>query len=273
MFRAWGVFGAAMLSGYSAMAQGPVAFPPEQSAQQPAGAVASPPAVPSAAPAPAPVSAPDVVVLKNGDRLRGTIAELAHDHPVTIVLVSGQTRTIDWGEVSYAGPADREPVTQSAEPAPAPVVVSVAPPGQQHVRLLSNERRVDFFYRASGAKDGFHRLCTTPCARDLPNGTYQFGIQPADGDEVIPLRTVLVDVPTTLTGEMERRSGARGVGALILTLSFVGACVATYVVKTADHPGLGLPVLVYTPPIIGGVVGLGLVLTSDGASLAVAQKP
>src|SRR5260370_35501748 len=72
---------------------------------------ASPPAVPGAAPAgsagvapqPTPVvaapSSPDVVILKNGGMLRGTIGELNPNAAVTIITVTGATHPIPMGEV------------------------------------------------------------------------------------------------------------------------------------------------------------------------------
>src|SRR5688572_477116 len=61
-----------------------------------------------AAAAPA-VSAPDVVRLKNGGLLRGTISELVPGQTVTIVTASGKTRELPMAEVDYAGPADKDP--------------------------------------------------------------------------------------------------------------------------------------------------------------------
>ncbi|HVU05042.1 MAG TPA: hypothetical protein VHE30_25005 [Polyangiaceae bacterium] len=64
-------------------------------------------------------SAPDVVMLKDGGLLRGTIAELVPDKRVVIVLITGDKRTFSMKDVTYAGPAANAPGAATA-PAPAP---------------------------------------------------------------------------------------------------------------------------------------------------------
>jgi hypothetical protein len=59
-------------------------------------------------------AAPDVVRLRDGGLLRGTIAEYAVGDHVTIVLITGETRRIAAGELRYAGPAQDEPTAGAA---------------------------------------------------------------------------------------------------------------------------------------------------------------
>lgn len=253
----WGFGIALLLSSQAAWAEEAAAPPAEQPVQ-----AVTPPA------------APDVVVLKNGDRFRGTIAELARDRAITIVLVTGETRKLDPSDVKYAGPAEREPFER---PAPAPVPhargLDDAPPGQQRVRLLSNEPRTEFFYRPSGQAVAFTSLCIAPCASPLPNGAYQFGLKAANEDNITPLRTVLIDVPTTLTGEIERRNGAHTAGAIVILLSVLGASLTTVYAKTSDHPSEALGIMGYGAALAGAAVGITLALAPRGASLRVSQTP
>lgn len=57
-----------------------------------------PPSAPSAP------SAPDIVRLKTGGLIRGTISELVPGDYVMVVTVAGHTRTLAMADVEYAGP-------------------------------------------------------------------------------------------------------------------------------------------------------------------------
>lgn len=59
--------------------------------------------------APARVPAGDVVRLRNGGVLRGTIAELIPGDRVVIVTAAGDRRELPMSEVTYAGPVDGSP--------------------------------------------------------------------------------------------------------------------------------------------------------------------
>lgn len=235
-------------------------------------------------------SAPDLIVLKNGDRLRGTIAELSHDgEPIVIVLITGKTRKVDSSYVRYAGPADREPPDPQAQaapvPAPAPTPRANAAPEPsanpsglakttyQRLRLTSNER-TEFFYRPDGEAVGFESLCTAPCASTVPNGTYAFGVKLAGGEHVLPLRSVLVDTPTELTATVSRRTGTRGAGVLLICLSLLAAGATTYYLKSNDYPGTDvLAAYGYGTSLVALSVGVTLSLVDDKASLSVTQAP
>jgi hypothetical protein len=108
-------------------------------------AVAAPPetnqpdATPTAAnvPASAPSARTDIVKLKNGGIVRGTLDENLPGEYVVITTPSGTTKRFEWNDIEYAGPADastaparptdQEPPVQavsaaSADGAPAPAV-------------------------------------------------------------------------------------------------------------------------------------------------------
>lgn len=71
------------------------------------------------APAPAaPSAAPDVVLLKNGGMLRGLIVELVPDQSISLLLPTGETRTIPMDDVSFAGPSEAVPWKRPPEAAP-----------------------------------------------------------------------------------------------------------------------------------------------------------
>src|SRR5688572_540615 len=66
---------------------------------------------------------PDIVRLRNGGMLRGTIVELKPGETVEILLLNGETRKIPMADVEYAGPAETPP----EEPMPAPEPLGTVP--------------------------------------------------------------------------------------------------------------------------------------------------
>src|SRR6188768_1348287 len=95
------------------------AFSGRAFAQAPAaGATKAAPAPATGGAAPAPASAPDVVRLKNGGILRGTISELVPGDYVSIVLITGEPRRVLYADVQFAGPANEAagaPVARTPE--------------------------------------------------------------------------------------------------------------------------------------------------------------
>src|SRR4051794_21414836 len=84
-------------------------------------ALAEPPPAPapSVAPKPAPASPaspPDVVKLKDGSLLRGTIVELKAKEFVQIQLLTGEVRRLGMDQVEYAGPANGMKLADSQAP-------------------------------------------------------------------------------------------------------------------------------------------------------------
>lgn len=72
---------------------------------------------------------PDVVMLKNGGMLRGTIQEMDPQGNVVIQLADGEKRTFPMTDVKYAGIASGAPGAEPPPaPAPAPAPPAYAPP-------------------------------------------------------------------------------------------------------------------------------------------------
>ncbi|MDH5676939.1 MAG: hypothetical protein OEZ06_32785, partial [Myxococcales bacterium] len=68
--------------------------------------------------APVAPSAPaDLVLLKNGGLVRGTISELVPAEKVVIVTITGEARSYPMAEVEYAGPASGAPSAKPISPA------------------------------------------------------------------------------------------------------------------------------------------------------------
>lgn len=89
-----------------------------------------PPAETTTAPAPPPAPPPDVVRLKNGGILRGTILELTPDAPIVVQLPTGEIRRIPWADAMDAGPVKPRAPDPVAEPEqPAKVKKRLRSPG------------------------------------------------------------------------------------------------------------------------------------------------
>jgi hypothetical protein len=155
-------------------------------------------------------SAPDVVRLKNGGMLRGTIAESEPGQSVTIVLLTGETRKISAADVTYAGPADAAP---STPPPPPAVAAPAAPPAvsadangngnaQQFAVVHAAEARIDFVSDPEGSTlfrrshtagfghgyaalaTGYDEVCTAPCNASMPSGTHTFAVAKSGGSPI-----------------------------------------------------------------------------------------
>lgn len=214
------------------------------------------------APSPAPAtpsngtaaSAPDVVRLKNGGLLRGTISELVVGESVTIVTVTGKTREFPMAEVEFAGPADKAPSAAPATSTPpaTPTAASAMPArasgevkpyvvreGQEARLHLTSTPEGLTFHRQTGSAmaigrggsayaEGYERLCTAPCDITVPAGTEVIAL--SQGNEP-PRVAEPVSFPageSRLVGSFESRAGVRAAGWIILASSVVVGGVMLY---------------------------------------------
>ena len=152
-------------------------------AQEPASQAAPPPAPPKTQPVPAPVVEPvpysisatgpytaapytpggDVVYLKGGGMLRGTLLEEIPGDHVSVELAPGQLAQVPWDRVQRIARAGATP--------PAPVVIE--PPANAAtvtVRIESEEAAV--LERREGRRWGI--VCSAPCNQAMPlDGSYR----------------------------------------------------------------------------------------------------
>lgn len=231
-------------------------------------------------PAPAAsAAASDVVRLKNGSLLRGTISELLTGESVTIVTVTGKTREFPMSEVEYAGPADRDPAAAArpasvaAQPAAADVEARVSPEatkvrpyvtrdGKEARLHLTSEPEGLTFHRQTGSAvalgpggsayaTGYDRLCTAPCDITLPAGTEVLAL--SDGDESPRVAEPISFPPgkSQVVGNLESRAGTRIAGwtiagaSLIVGVALVYSSFSSQEVCGQDF-GLGLGRSCYT---------------------------
>lgn len=151
------------------------AGPPETDEPPLAAPAAAPAAQGESAPAPEALG-DDQVVLNNGGMLRGQVVESMPDSHVTIV-VAGETRRIEWAEVSdvkmghFADNTAVEPAPQAApagepEAAVGRPLVHMDVKGNKPVqlRLITSEGYVSG-YNVSGRSMTFTTVCQSPCDR------------------------------------------------------------------------------------------------------------
>ena len=119
---------------------------------------------------------PDAVVLTNGAMFRGTVTEAVPGQHVTVSLATGSSRTFEWSEVRYAGPAAERPPTA---PVPPP------PPGS----APSFEPRL-----TDSTTEGADRLGASPpsVATGSPSGAYSVASGP---ESVVPPAPATPSVP------------------------------------------------------------------------------
>lgn len=208
---------------------------------------AQPDAPPSAvAPAPAVVAQaappPDVVRLKNGGMVRGTIAEYLPGEHVSIILMSGETKRFEAAEVAYAGSAASEP-RPSSEPAhPGDMQdLTTSSEVQPLVTVRSNKARIHLsakgpepltFYLLSGtasagygrgiSADAFTRICAAPCDANIAAGSYTLGLAPPDQAALRVKTMVDIHDGDELVGTYRSARGTRAAGWIIFAVSLIG---------------------------------------------------
>ena len=181
---------------------------------------------------------PDVVELKNGGMLRGTISESVPGEYVTIVLITGETRKIADSEVRRAGrdtgraPVEPAPVSApSSAKAEFPKRVSddrkaqpfaVVHAAEARVKVVSVPQGNTLFVRsAAGAALAYDELCTAPCEVSLPAGTHTFAVAEPDGK---PRKAAPLTLPagqTTVLARYTSRTDVRvavGLGGGVATV-------------------------------------------------------
>lgn len=237
--------------------------------------------------APAPASAPppqvetqaaaaptDLVVLKAGGMVRGTVLSSVVGEPVHVQLADGTARKFDFDAVAYAGPASAFVSTPvAATPRVDPGLVRVRFVGEEKDLVLyrhagrslsrgsGHGKTEDFSFRVR--TENWERVCAAPCEATV-NGTEQrFAIGQGDEDPV-DAGALRLNTDAEILGAYEDNTLER----VVLIGSGVAAMVAGGLVLADDkksYLGGGL--------LLGGI-GLstaGLYFVGDDAR--VSQRP
>ena len=201
---------------------------------------------------PTPVApAKDVVKLKNGGLLRGSIAELVPGEFVVIVLITGETRRVPAAEFDYAGPdqqssegaeSDEEQAEEGDEEEEAEEEEEETPArrrrarkggpsmdqgsGEELVSVNSTSAPLKVYVRAPSEGDGsgktYSELCKTPCDVYMKSGEYEMALSALDSDEPVAARErVSIDGTANLEATYQSRSGLRGGGVVIMLIGAV----------------------------------------------------
>lgn len=195
----------------------------------------------------------DVVLLKDGGMVRGTIAEMVAGEEVTIVTLTGKTRTFSMRDVDYAGPVSKMPspeakaepkVADRDDPKPAPEVTKqplVTVHGEEARLSLVSKDAVTFHRRSAsavgtgGVAVGYDVMCTAPCEVSVPSGTYRLGLSKHGGAAIEADEDVVVFAgPSTVEGNYVDRSGLRRTGWIVFGVSAAVTALAPFVLTEED---------------------------------------
>lgn len=238
-----------------------------------AGTATTPPSAPSVADPPtAPTGGADVVVLRNGGLVRGSIVELVPGDHVVVRSLVGTVRTFAMSEVEYAGPErNRPPSTGTRADVPGGSTDDErssddrqsdggAGRGETTVRpeIVVTTRRVRLSLRARDGEDltfylvdaageaelgdvtsrvtGIRRLCTAPCAVTLAAGRYRLALARHSDRPRELRRTLRLLGGARLTGYFDDRSTQRRVGGIVAAAAIAtGVGVFIALVESGDR--------------------------------------
>jgi hypothetical protein len=203
----------------------------------------------------------DVVMLKSGGLLRGTISEYVPGSHVTIVTVTGDTKRINASEVTFAGPAEKAPgagrggggghghgghrgpsgMTVNAPEAPVQLrseqdgVTFLVRTGESTGSAVTTGFGMGFGYRGSAMMPStaftsvhgrsYGRVCTAPCEATVPAGSYSMALTKGNGSPIEVEDMVRVDGPSTLQGTYTSYSALRTAGSVLGIVSVVGGII------------------------------------------------
>jgi hypothetical protein len=202
-------------------------------------------------------AAPDVVRLRDGGLLRGTIAEYVVGDHATLVLITGETRRIAAADIRYAGPAQEEPAatgatngdatTRSGDAsatavAPAtPSTYAEAPPNARgetaaeaaaqavpsapadarpatRIRIRSRDGERLHIDAAPRGRE-LAALCETPCAPTLATGIYRFAVTRPGMPRLEAEHLVPLEEGDRVTVTYDTRGGTRTGGLVLIGLT------------------------------------------------------
>lgn len=237
---------------------------------------------------------PDVVRMKDGGMLRGTIVEMSPTGNVVITLPTGEQRSIPMSEVQYAGPA-----AASAQPRPAPAepeAPTQPPPTgpaarkeygntQPLVTVHGQEARLQLrgtgitFHRKTGtaaisgggsqriSADAYEAMCTAPCEVTMPRGSYQLAL--SNHDVPVDAKPVNISGDSTLEATYTSRAGTRTVGWILIPVSLLGGTALILATSDPDSESM-TPLMLGFGVIVGGsLIGWMLAETSDEVDIRV----
>ena len=171
-------------------------------------AVARPAFAQSATPgmAPAAPAGGDVIHLKNGGQLRGTIVDVIPGDHARIQLATGEVANVPWADIAR--------VDSGSHPSPTPDAPRPSAPVAQKLVHIDAPREVSLERQVAGTKT-WVEVCRAPCDQRVPaSGNYRIG-----GSGVRASRTFVIDAGTDDRVFIEVDPSSKGwfVGGIVLT--------------------------------------------------------
>lgn len=224
---------------------------------------------------------PDIVRLRSGAFLRGTVVE--HDPAgQTVIRTETGLRTVSGADVVYAGPVANDPGAGST-PAPTtapsmvvPATSASAAPGmdkQVHFRAFAPNVRYLVSSVSKPETEGLRYVCTAPCEAPLDRGAYRVALATGTRGPYLVRDNVELVPGSTVEGRILDRQNTRLFGwglAGVSLIPTIGGLFATAFGK-GDVKKLG-PVVA-----IGGAAGIGAGLlisrAQDIAEVSPAEPP
>lgn len=227
---------------------------------------------PSGPPSTAPAPAGDVIHLKSGGQIRGTIVDVIPGSHARIQLATGEIATVPWSDIARVESA-RSPSTPAPPPPPPPV----APTAPEARRLVHIEApRQVALERQSSNPRVWIEVCSSPCDKYVSaSGSYRIA-----GSGVRASRPFMLDAGTEERVVIDVDPGSKGwfVGGIVITsigggATIIGLLLALVGSATKDLSGShdsSLETAGLTCAAIGAlstVAGL-IALTSNSSSTA-----
>lgn len=234
---------------------------------------------------------PDVVRLKDGGFMRGTISELVPGQYVVITLPNGEARRVEMDKVEYAGPDQNTGSSESDEPGGPRTAAPRTKPETRGLRLhlTSPDQGARFYLPVStrigrtqgNALEGdrkvrineFRELCKAPCDVTLDPGTYALAMTVDDDDDPIRADTEIELVkPMSVEGEYTSYVGVRAAG-YVISLAGLIAGVVLVVNPPGDDDTLGAKTVLpgVLTGLISGLVGGIMTRVDDDAEIYVLE--
>ena len=201
----------------------------------------------------------DVIYLKNGGMVRGTLIDATPERPARIQLVTGEVSTIAWSDVDHV-------VTAAAAAAPPAPPAAAGPTVRLHVE---SPRELEIVGRANDGAD-WAPMCGGACDKAVPAGwEYQ-----ARGDGVKPSAPFVLKAGASGAASVHVDPASKGafilgmigvvgggsVGLLGLMLTAIGA--SGHVTQTVNG-------VTTTQPVDPGVLPAGIVIMVVGVAALV----
>jgi hypothetical protein len=235
--------------------------------------------------------APDIVRLKNGGMVRGTISEVVPNESVVIVTLTGESRTFAMKDVAYAGPRKdgARPVAVEAPAKPPAVQTAQAQPqaedeaAQVRFESIGPERELTLHVRAAMSQgivfnawtmgiatvdsETYRQVCSAPCEVKMRPDRYKFALSDKSGHTIVVDNPVAVNGSTTLYGRLDSMQGVRTAGWIVVAVSVLGGlAIATLApAKSSQQYEVSPLTIGLVVGVVGSTVGILLGMVSDEA--------